>query len=71
MKTTVKLLNVGDLNCRLTVEVTVSEMRQLLKQIEKPSTSDWLSWPLAGLREAAIETIEKVEREFSTEVKSQ
>lgn len=69
MKTTVKLLNVDDLNCQLTIEMTVHDLRRLKAQIELGG--EYLIWPLAGLREAAMETIAKVEREFETEVKSQ
>jgi hypothetical protein len=68
MKTTVKLLNVDELTCRLTVEMTVYDLRKLTEQIDK--APDWLSWPLAGLREAAIDTIKKAETEFSTEIQS-
>lgn len=69
MKTTVKLVNVDDLRCQLKIEMTVGELRRLREQLGK--APDWTSWPLAGIRELADETIRKAEQEFCASQESE
>lgn len=66
MKASVHLLNVDDMRCRLTVDMTVGELRRLKEQLGK--APGWTAWPLAGLREIATATVEKAEEEFSKEI---
>lgn len=66
MKATVHLLNVDRMECRLTVDMTVGELRMLKEQINEATNQ--VPWPLAGFREIAASAIERAEESFAKEI---